>query len=217
MNEGKSQNRRLLWCNSFGDSYDPSYQPSGISYYVEVFVELMKQQSVSDFHVIGHHTGASIATEMAVLYPDQVLSITLVGPALLNSEEQKLAAKEELVVFNRPVIDGSHLLKNWNYAATQGGWDADMLHGQVLDCLRAWEGRIQAYTCVFSQPMIELLGKVTCPVLTVNDPKDMLYSYVSRVKEAVSWPPSLPNQLILIYSSNQILWPSWWEEVILRC
>jgi pimeloyl-ACP methyl ester carboxylesterase len=137
--------------------------------------------------VLGHHSGASIATEMAVKSPERVLSATLCGPALLTAEEQAEVAPIELVMFNEPVADGSHLLKSWEKVVAGGlDWKVPQLHAQVLDTLRAPEGRIQIYTCVFSQPMIELLAKVTCPVLGMCSDKDMLYSYMPRVKEAVS-------------------------------
>jgi pimeloyl-ACP methyl ester carboxylesterase len=37
---------------------------------------------ISRFHVFGHHSGASIATEMAVLHPDKVLSLCISSPAI---------------------------------------------------------------------------------------------------------------------------------------
>lgn len=90
-------------------------------------------------------------------------------------------------MFNAPVPDGSHLLKTWERVDSQGTqWELTELHGQVLDAIRSYEGRIQIYTCVFSHPAIELLGKVTCPVLGLCSEQDMLYSYLPRVKEAVS-------------------------------
>ena len=172
----------------FGGSYDVQYQPFGISYYVDVFILLVKHAGLSKFHVLGHHSGASIATEMAVLYPDRVLSLCLIGPALLTHEEQRAIAPQELVMYNRPLADGSHLKKSWDYVNSQGGWDVVQLHGQALDTIRAYEGRNQVYTCVFSQPMIELLVKVACPVLGLSSETDVLHAYMSRVEEAVSSP-----------------------------
>jgi pimeloyl-ACP methyl ester carboxylesterase len=148
---------------------------------------LTPHASITKFHALGHHSGASIAVEMAVKHPDRVLSITLCGPALLTKEEQDAVAPIELVMFNAPAMDGSHLIKSWEKVIAGGlNWELTTLHGQVLDTVRAYEGRVQIYTCVFAQPMIELLGKVSCPVLGMSSEKDMLYSYLPRVKETVS-------------------------------
>jgi hypothetical protein len=73
------------------------------------------------------------------------LSLTIVGPALLMTEEQvahlhEAGLNEEVVPFNKPVADGSHLLKTWDQLMTNGGWDLKVLNGQTLDTLRAWKG-----------------------------------------------------------------------------
>jgi len=73
------------------------------------------------------------------------LSLTIVGPALLTTEEQvahlhEAGLNEEVVPFNKPVADGSHLLKTWDQLMTNGGWDLKVLNGQTLDTLRAWKG-----------------------------------------------------------------------------
>lgn len=188
----------------FGGSYNPRYQPPGISYYVYVFMSLVKHAGLSKFHVLGHHSGASVATEMAVLYPDKVMSLCLIGPALLTHEEQRAIAPQELIMYNKPVASGSHLQKSWDYVNSQGGWDVVQLHGQALDTIRAYEGRIQVYTCVFSQPMIDLLGKVRCPVLGLSSETDVLHPYTSRIKEAVS-SPRFWLQLVLIDLRNRTL------------
>lgn len=205
--------RLIDYLSRFGGSYDPQYQPSGISYYVDVFMLLVKHAGLSKFHVLGHHSGASIATEMAVLHPDKVLSICLIGPALLSHEEQRAIAPQELIMYNKPVTDGSHLKKSWDYVNSQGGWDVVQLHSQALDTIRAYEGRIQVYTCVFSQPMIDLLGKVRCPVLGLSSESDVLYAYMSRVQEAVSSPRSR-FQRVLIDIRNQMLRLLQCKEVI---
>lgn len=89
----------LTYClKRFGASYNPSYQPLGIKYYVEVFMVLMTHLGISKFHVFGHHSGASIALEMTVLHPDQVLSLSVCGAAFMNAEEQKEFTDKEMVM-----------------------------------------------------------------------------------------------------------------------
>ncbi|KAE9365762.1 alpha/beta-hydrolase [Stipitochalara longipes BDJ] len=143
----------------FGNSYDIDFKPDGIIYYVDKIIIGVKHWGLSKFHVLGHHSGASIATELAAIHGDQVLSLTIVGPALLTAEEQVAHLKEaglneEVVPFNKPVADGSHLLSTWNQLLTNGEWDPEVLNGQTLDTLRAWKGRLQIYRNVFSQPAL---------------------------------------------------------------
>jgi pimeloyl-ACP methyl ester carboxylesterase len=171
----------------FGASYNPASQPYGIKYYVDVFMVLIKQLDISKFHVFGHHSGASIALEMAVLHCDQVLSLSVCGAAFMNTEEQREIAAKEIVMYNKPVEDGSHFLKVWNYLEPQGNWNVVDKHFQALDALRAYEGRLQAYTCVFSQPILELVKHVKCPFLVMSSEEDLLFPFMPRAKEAVSF------------------------------
>ncbi|KAE9365503.1 hypothetical protein N431DRAFT_447154 [Stipitochalara longipes BDJ] len=129
----------------FGASYKPVYQPSGIKYYVDVFMTLIKQLGIPKFHVLGHHSGARIAVELAVLHLDQVLTLSVVGLAAMTPQEQKKFADTEIVMFNKPVADGSHFLKVWDYLDVIG-LDVVNKHYQTLDNARAYEGRIQIYT-----------------------------------------------------------------------
>lgn len=169
----------------FGRSCDIDFQPSSITYYVEVFMLLIKQIGISKYHVLGHHSGASIAIEMAVSYADQVLSLCISSPALLNSEEQAGFAATELTHYNKPTRDGTHWNKSWDFINSENPWELNELQDLTLDATRAWVGRVQIYTCVFSQPILELLGQVKCPILALSSLRGVLYKFMPKVKELV--------------------------------
>ncbi|RDW57035.1 hypothetical protein BP6252_13907 [Coleophoma cylindrospora] len=169
----------------FGASYNPNNMPEGIKYYVEVFMLLAKHVGLTKFHAFGHHSGASMATEMATLYPEQILSLTVVGPCLLTREEQIEHTSGGLLEYGtRPVMDGSHMMKVWGILQKQeADWDVLKMNQEAIDWIRAWEGKVQCYTNVFSQPMIKIMGDVRCPVLGMVSEKDILYPYFPRLKE----------------------------------
>jgi pimeloyl-ACP methyl ester carboxylesterase len=137
--------------------------------------------------VLGHHTGASIATELAAVYGDEVLTLTVIGAALLTYEEQQAHLVDAVNPYNKPVMDGSHMKKVWDSLLTNGEWEIDDLQEQALDNVAAWEGRLQAYKCVFTQPAIEILGQVKVPVLAMCAADDSLYYTFPRVNEIVSF------------------------------
>ena len=162
--------------------------PSGILYYVDVYMLLAKHAGFTKWHAFGHHSGASMATEMAAVYPEQILSLTIIGPVLMTREEQ-ISHSEGLLEYNtKPVMDGSHWMKVWNILLMQkqGEWDVLKMNGEALDWVRAWEGKVQCYSNVFCQPMMKLLGEVKCPVLGLSSEKDILYEFFPRVKDIVS-------------------------------
>ncbi len=140
------------------------------------------------YHVAGHHSGASIAIEMAAVYPERVLSLTVIGPALLTPEEQATFIAKDVSVgpYNEPIMSGTHMQKTWDLLLTNGVWEVTDLQEQTLDALRAWKGRIQIYTCVFTQPVLEVFKSIKCPVLGLCAADDSLYPQFPRVKELVS-------------------------------
>jgi alpha-beta hydrolase superfamily lysophospholipase len=44
-------------------------------------------------HLIGHHSGSAHAMEMAAIYPDEIFTVALSGPALMSEEEQAVSFK----------------------------------------------------------------------------------------------------------------------------
>jgi len=188
----------------FGRSFDLQHQPLGISYYVEKFMLLTKHAGISTFHVFGHHSGASIAIEMAVLHPEQVLSLCISSPALLTSEEQKKFIDTGLTHYNEPIRDGTHWNKCWNFINSQNDWDLDQLQDLTFDATRAWRGQVQIDTCIFSQPTIELLGHVKCKVLALSSVGGVSYKYMPRVKRAVG-PQCISHQHLLTTARNLML------------
>jgi pimeloyl-ACP methyl ester carboxylesterase len=75
----------------FGCSFDPTpvaideILTKGTRWYVEVFMEVMESLGIvaKGFHLLGHHSGASLATEMAAVYPQHVKSVCLVGASIM--------------------------------------------------------------------------------------------------------------------------------------
>jgi pimeloyl-ACP methyl ester carboxylesterase len=162
--------------------------PQGIIYYVDVFMLLAKHAGLAKFHAFGHHSGASMATEMAAVYPSSIVSLTIVGPVLMTREEQITHSEGLLEYDTRPVIDGSHWMKVWNILLMQkqGEWDVLKMNGEALDWVRAWEGKVQCYTNGFSWPMMKLLREVKCPMLGMSSEKDILFEFFPRLKEIIS-------------------------------
>lgn len=147
----------------FGSSFDPSpedmvnIQKEGTKWYCEVFMQAFRSISLfaregEKVHIIGHHSGACLALELAVLYSELVASICLVGPAVMSAEERAAMKEIYFKPFNEPVEDGSHLTKTWNYLKGMGvGEDLGLWQREVIDHVRAWKGRNLIYGAVWEQ------------------------------------------------------------------
>ncbi|CZR63459.1 uncharacterized protein PAC_13356 [Phialocephala subalpina] len=163
---------------------NPQEDPASIAFYVKTFLLLAKEKGLSKRNLVGHHTGASLGTEWAALYPSQILSPTISGPALCTTTEQEAFKKNDLVMFNKPVVGGSHFTKTWEYSYKKGKWDKpEDLHPYCLKVMRACKGRSRAYNCVFSHDMIGSMELVKCPMLDLTSEEGMLRSYALRMKD----------------------------------
>jgi pimeloyl-ACP methyl ester carboxylesterase len=182
----------------FGGSFDPAPDPPAISWYVKLYNGIFSRMPEFEggCHVIGHHSGGGIGTELAVLHPNFVKSLTLIGPAIMTADERAAFAETTMVAFNKPVADGSHLSKTWEYLTQteQPGWlhpignepgcaSVDLIQRETLAHARAWKGRLQIYSCVWKHDGRDLLPQVKCPVLALCAEDDLLWPLFGQVKE----------------------------------
>jgi len=72
----------------FGQSYQPDAIPSMV-FVAERLLEAIEDLGVTQFHACGHHTGGCAAVEMPRLAPGALLSLTLIGPVLVNDAEKQ--------------------------------------------------------------------------------------------------------------------------------
>lgn len=180
----------------FGGSYDLNFQPENTTYYVDIYMSWIAFLSLSKFHILGHHSGATLGTEISATYPEKVLSLCTVGLGLMSPSEQVYWERRANIPFNKPVDDGSHLMKTWKYLEGSGGdaggkygygvKDLEFKHQEFLNHARAWDGRCKIYTVVFKVDLMSLFVKVKCPVLNMCSREDVLWDLVHYVKELVS-------------------------------
>ncbi|KFA80915.1 hypothetical protein S40288_07993 [Stachybotrys chartarum IBT 40288] len=179
----------------FGNSFDPMPEvaedilTNGTRWYVEAFVSAftgigIMGNAASKVHLIGHHSGASLAPELAALYPDMVEDVTLIGTAVMDANERAAMKKKYFAPFNQPVQDGSHLLKTWDYLRTMGvGGDIDLFQREAVDHIRAWKGRNQIYGAVWDQDLASYLDTLQCPILFICAKDDVLWDYQEKAKK----------------------------------
>lgn len=172
----------------FGNSFDPP-EVTHLGYYVEVFFQALDSLGIQRFHLVGHHTGACVGVQMAAQQPRRVASLTLMGPAILTAEERETFRQHYSTPFNAPRADGSHLQLTWDYLARMGVGDSLELHQrEVLDHLRAWQGRTQAYNAVWDQDLCKMFMSIACPMLATCATDDVLWPYFQRTAD---WRPDI--------------------------
>ncbi|KAJ5901915.1 hypothetical protein N7495_002443 [Penicillium taxi] len=173
----------------FGGSFDPSaseieqIEAQGTKWYIYLFMEVFQLLGIESAHVIGHHTGASLAIEIAAMYPDFIKSVAMVGPSIMDSTMREEMKKVFFAPFNEPKPDGSHLLKTWLYLEKMGvGDDLDIHQREAVDHIRAWKGRTQIYGALWKQNQDVYYKVVKCPILAMCAKDDVLFEHFENAK-----------------------------------
>lgn len=167
----------------FGGSYDPP-EFSSIGCLTDAVVETLDCLGLETLHLCGQHTGAGIAAEIGTRMPARILSVALIGPLLLLQEEKRWY-RENFKGSARPDSDGRYLRETWNYLCENGARiDLDMLHEEMWQALRSWRARGMVYGCVWDFPFEDYFLRLTCPVLLLAAPDDVLYPGYQRAKAA---------------------------------
>lgn len=112
--------------------------------------------------VVGHHTGAVIAVEMAAAWPERVERVVMSGPVYTDA-----AGRAELLPWFKQwtvAPDGSHLLDKWQKMAHWLPRPA-LVQRFVLDLFRAGEESEQGHFAVAEYRMEDRLPQVSCPAL----------------------------------------------------
>ncbi len=112
--------------------------------------------------IVGHHTGAVIAVEMAAAFPERVERVVLSGPVYTDA-----AGRDELARFFKQwtiADDGSHLVEKWR---KMHEWlpQPALVQRFVVDLFRAGTESEQGHFAVADYRMEDRLPLVRCPAL----------------------------------------------------
>jgi len=152
----------------YGDSSKPPLGRDSIEHWAEVAMDLADALGVGRLSVVGHHTGAVIATEIAAAYPDRIEAAVLSASALVDQGFRDRHARPSRVdnVTRKP--DGSHLTELWRIRQP---WypegDIDLLERFVVDALKAGPRAVEGHAVVARYVMETRLPLIRCPVLVL--------------------------------------------------
>ncbi|MCZ8173415.1 MAG: alpha/beta hydrolase [Brevundimonas sp.] len=164
----------------FGQSDRPT-EPVGISGYADAIPAVLAAMGWSKTHVLGHHTGASIAASLAARRPELVDRLVLNGVALLSDEERAHFAQFRFAPLE-PQADGSHLLAAWNQrlAASPGWSNLEAMHRYVTALLAKPADYFWGFEAAFAHDMAADLAAITAPTLIFSNTGEDLYAASQR-------------------------------------
>jgi len=157
----------------YGDSSKPPLGKDSIEYWAEVAVSALDRLGVERFAVVGHHTGAVIATEIAAAWPQRVEAAVLSASALVDAAFRARHAKPSRVDNVVRSVDGSHLTALWRIRQP---WypdgDIGLLERFVIDAVKAGPRAAEGHAVVARYVMETRLPRIRCPVLVIAPTAD---------------------------------------------
>lgn len=175
-----------FWCIApdmagFGSSDQPICVSPSIQFHAAIFWQICDQLKVYQCHLFGHHTGASVAVQMAHDRPHSVRGLGLSGPPLLS--DQQIEALRAGLLPIKTDDGGAFLLDSWRrLRKKEPRATLELTLRETLLTLIAAENYPAAYHAVFNHPFESQLKLISCPTVLMAGEQDSLYTSLDLAK-----------------------------------
>ena len=157
----------------FGDSSKPPLGLDSIEYWAQAAISLVDALGIERLSVVGHHTGAVIAIEMAAAYPERIEAAVLSAAPLVDADFRMRHAGPVRIDNAVHKSDGSHLGELWRQRQP---WyppgDIDLLDHFLIDALKAGASAAEGHAVVARYLMENRLPLIHCPTLVIAPTAD---------------------------------------------
>jgi pimeloyl-ACP methyl ester carboxylesterase len=170
-----ARERRVVAMDTIG--YGESYKPArrcDIEDYARGAIALLDGLGIRSTAVVGHHTGAVIAMELAASHPERIDRLVLSSSPFVDAADRdRRRTRGHRVDHVEPQPDGTHLAELWQgrqrfYPKNR----PDLLARFVADALRAGEKLVEGHGACSRYRMEDKIGRVRCPTLVTWGTED---------------------------------------------
>ena len=171
----------------FGDSQPLPPGSDSIEAWAGAAHDLLDALELPQVAVVGHHTGAAIATEMAASRPERIKALVLSASPYVDAAKRAHAVGKKLIDHVDRHIDGRHLLELWTMRQPfypEG--DIHLLERFIIDALKAGDRAAAGHHVVHRYVMETRLPLVRCPTLVIAPTADPhAYPHARKVADAI--------------------------------
>lgn len=160
----------------YGLSDPPPQAAPPISAFADNLVAVLDALRIDKAVVVGHHTGACIASSFAVRHKERVAAVILHGVPMFNEEE--IAVRLKRVLGDRtPKEDGSHLSEYFRpgFAGSQLMTPAYLEAQTWFSVSIFMEGPDVGHHAVYQYDMESDVKRITAPGLIISDLRDAVH------------------------------------------
>jgi pimeloyl-ACP methyl ester carboxylesterase len=167
----------------FGESDPPPTKPS-IADYAAAMSDFLDQMRFREVDLLGYHTGALIATELAIQRPEQIRRVVLTALPIFTAQQRE--AFMARVNAARIEESGGHLTREWSEALARRGPGmtieavADYFAEKLRNGPNAWWGGSAAH----QYATVERLPLLRQPVLVLR-PKDHTWDLSLQARQLI--------------------------------
>ncbi|MEZ5500675.1 MAG: alpha/beta hydrolase [Steroidobacteraceae bacterium] len=195
----------------YGFSDRPA-SPPGINDYARALHGGLDGLGIERIAIVGHHTGATVATEMTRIAPARTACLVLHGVPLYSDEERD----KRLAVPHweqTPDPQGEYLANRYRYLRERVVGSPQALHWSVLAMYLAGPMEWYGHHAVFKYDMAGSLATLAGPVVVLSNSDDLLDFTFERVK---ALRPDFRFQRLVGQSSNMAFdEPDAWARAII--
>ena len=169
----------------FGNSDPTDFVPT-VEDWAAAIPAVLDHLGLDQVDVLGHHTGALVATEVALQFPDRVKNLILAGPLPLEDEERQgfldFVDRAEINFEYKP--DGSHLVDSFmsRFNAYGDGVDPQRITRYTIEKLMGrgpfWYGHYAA----FKYNHNDAIPKIKHRTLILTNTGDQIYEHAKWTK-----------------------------------
>ena len=156
---------------------DPPPRPTTMDDFADAVIAVLDDLKVSEADVVGHHTGAHVAVDVAVRQPGRFRKVALYGAPLLSAETRQaywdqIVPREQEGEMHKPIPGGRNLVDRFErLEALFGPTTAQhMLVSNLLAGRTLW----YAHNAALTTDMGPAFARLTQPLLLITHEGEML-------------------------------------------
>ncbi len=169
----------------FGNSDPTDFVPK-VEDWAKAVPAVLDQLGLSQVDILGHHTGALVATEVALQFPDRIRYLILAGPLPLEDEERQnfLDGVEEREINFVYQTDGSHLVDRFavRYRMYGPGADPKLITRYTAEQLIGSDPFWYGHYAAFKYNHNASIPKIKHRTLILTNTGDQIYEHAKWTK-----------------------------------